>query len=375
MSFRPLAGLRVLDLSRLLPGPFLTQLLADLGADVVKVEEPGVGDYARWIPPEVDGAGYAFSAVNRGKRSMALDLKAEGARDVVLRLAARSDVFVESFRPGVLDRLGLDDGALAAANPRLVRVALVGYGPGPLRDAPGHDVNYQSLAGILGMQGPPERPMIGGAQIADISGALYGAVGVLAALHERERTGNGRRIEVALSDAALAFNAMHLTRARGPDALPPRGAWELTGGIPCYRLYRCRDGRFVALGTLEDKFWRRFCEAVGKPAWEEEQLSREADFHAEVEALFATRDADAWVAELAPAGVPITPVLSPAEALAHDAARRFGERVGPASPLTSEGATRDVPKLGADTEAILTDAGFSADEIGALRNAGALGES
>lgn len=372
MPSRPLAGLQVLDLSRLLPGPFMTQVLAELGAEVVKVEEPGTGDYARWIPPEVDGAGYAFSATNRGKRSVALNLKAPGAPDVVLRLAARADVLVESFRPGVMDRLGLSDAALEAANPRLVRVSLVGYGPGALRDEPGHDINYQSLAGILGMQGDARAPAVGAVQVADMAGALYGAVGLLAALHERARTGLGSRVEVALSDAALAMNAVHLLRARDGAEVPERGAWELSGALVCYRLYACADGASVALGALEPKFWARFCEAVGRAGWEELHLAQDADSHAAVEALFRERPASEWVERLVKAGVPATPVLSPAGALAHPAAARFGGRVGPAAPLTGTPSEGAVPSLGADTARVLQEAGFAAADIARLRAAGAI---
>ena len=373
MAWRPLAGTRVLDLSRLLPGPFMTQLLADLGADVTKVEEPGAGDYARWIPPEVDGAGYVFSATNRGKRSITLDLKAEGAADVVLRLAARADVFVESFRPGVLDRLGLSDAALALANPRLVRLSLVGYAAGPLRQEAGHDVNYQAMAGIIAMQGNAAKPMVGAVQVADMAGSLYGAVGILAALHERARTGEGRRIEVALSDAALALNAVHLLRAASDEPLPERGAWDLAGGLVCYRLYACADGRWLALGALEPKFWARFCAAVGHPEWEEMQLAREPDDHATVERLFQGKPADAWLALLREAGVPVTPVLAPDEALAHPAAARFAQRVGPASPLTHAASDGPVPSLGEDTRAVLKEAGLSDEDIARLRAAGAIG--
>lgn len=372
MSWRPLDGVRVLDLSRLLPGPFMTQLLAELGAAVVKIEEPETGDYARWISPDVDGAGHAFSATNRGKRSIALNLKSAAARDVVLRLARDADVFVESFRPGVLDRLGLGDAALAAANPRLVRLSLVGYGEGPLRDDAGHDINYAALAGILDIQGDAGRPTLPGVQLADVTGALYGAVGVLAALHEREGTGRGRRIEVALSDAALALNAVHLLRAAADEPTPGRGEWELSGALACYRLYECADERWVALGALEGKFWGRFCEAAGRPEWAESHLARDAPFHAQVEALFASRAADEWEKLLRAAGVPVTPVLSPADALAHPTARRFAGRVGPGAPLTQAPSDAPVPALGADTERILRDAGYAREDIEALRAAGVI---
>lgn len=365
MAFRPLAGIRVLDLTRLVPGPFLSQVLADLGADVVKVEEPGTGDYARWIPPEVDGAGYAFAAINRNKRSIAVDLKSAEGVEVVKRLAAASDVMLESFRPGVLDRLGLSDAALEALNPRLVRASLVGYGPGEMRDEAGHDLNYEAMAGILDMQGTRHEPMIGAVVVADLAGALYGATGVLAALVERGRTGRGRRVEVALADAALAFNSINLMRSATGAPVPGRGEWELGGALPGYRLYECADGRHVALGTLEEKFWLRFVEAVNEPDLAPLHLDASPEAHARVEALFRSRPADEWAQRLRKAGVPITPVLTVDEARRHDP--RFGGRPGPGSPLTGEGSTGRIPALGEDTDAVLREAGYAAEEIERLR--------
>lgn len=342
-----LAGLRVLDLSRLLPGPFLTQLFAELGADVVKIEAPGIGDEARIAP-------YAFEAVNAGKRSVVVDLKRAEGRDVVLRLASKSDVLVENFRPGAMERLGLSDDALSRANPRLVRCSLVGYPAGELRDDAGHDLNYQATAGILalapGLRAPP-------AQVADIGGALYAATAILAALLERERTGQGRRIEIALVDAALAFNTLPLARARGGEE--GAGAWELTGTIPCYRTYACSDGKHVALGALETRFFERFAEATGVGVL----LQYDPAGHAVLEALFATRTADGWVATLRKASVPISRVLAPDEVRAP---------AGPATPLVGAPSTARAPELNEHAEAVLREAGYSAEEIGRLRAAGIL---
>lgn len=370
VAFRPLAGIRVLDLTRLLPGPFLSQVLADLGADVVKVEEPGAGDYARWIMPEVDGAGYAFAAVNRGKRSIAVNLKSPDGVEVVKRLAAASDVLLESFRPGVLDRLGLSDTTLEALNPRLVRASLVGYGPGEWRDEPGHDLNYEALAGILDAQGSRHHPMVGAVPVADLAGALYAGTGILAALVERSRTGRGARVEVALADAALAFHAVNLTRAAGDGPLPERGAWELTGALPSYRLYECSDGRYLALGTLEEKFWVRFVEAVREPDLAPFHLDASPEAHARVEALLRSRPADEWAQLLRKAGVPATPVLTVEEARTRDP--RFGGRPGPGSPLTGRGATGAIPSLGGSTDEVLREAGYSPEETARLRASGAV---
>ena len=341
-----LAGLRVLDLSKLLPGPFLTDVLAGLGAEVVKVEAPGLGDETRLMP-------YAFDALNGGKRSIVVDLKSADGRDVLLRLAARSDVLVESFRPGVMDRLGLDDATLARANPRLVRCSLVGYPPGEHRDDVGHDLNYQALAGILTLAGEPRPPPT---QTADLGGALYGAVAVLAALLERERTGLGKRVEVALADAALAMNTLPLARARAGDEA--RGVWELTGAIPCYRVYRCADGRHVAFAALEQRFFERFAQATGAdPA-----LQYDPAGHAALDALFATRAADDWISTLRTAGVPVTHVLTPAEVQAH---------ASPRTPLARQAPTpAPAPALGEHTDEVLREAGYSEADVKRMRDAG-----
>ena len=342
-----LAGLRVLDLSRLLPGPFLTQLLAELGAEVVKLEAPGVGDEARLMP-------YAFEALNGGKRSIVVDLKTEAGREVALRLAERSDVLVESFRPGVMDRLGLDDATLARVNPRLVRLSLVGYPPGEHRDEVGHDLNYQALAGILTLGGAEPRPPP--TQVADMGGALYGASAVLAALWQRERSGKGARVEVSLMESAMALNTLPLARARaGEDA---RGAWELTGSIPCYRVYRCADGRHVAFAALEARFFERFAEATGLDA----MLQYDPEGHAVLERLFASRPAKEWVSTLRKAGVPITHVLAADEVRAE---------VGPATPLV-RAAPRPAPERGEHTDLVLRAAGYSDADVARLRASGAV---
>lgn len=343
---RALEGVRVLDLSRLLPGPFLTSILAELGADVVKLEPPGLGDETRLVD-------YAFGAVNAGKRSLVVDLKAEGGADIVKRLAARSDVLVESFRPGVMDRLGLSDATLAALHPRLVRCALVGYPPGEYRNDVGHDLNYQALAGIL----HATHDRAPATQVADLSGALYAATGILAALLERERTGQGARIEVALADAARAFHVLPLARAAAP-AQDATGEWELSGSIPCYRLYVCADGARVALGCLEPRFWTLFARATGVD--EALQYDTTPAAHATMEALFVTRPADAWIGALRKAGVPITPVIAPSDVRAPS---------GPASPLTRAAPSGASPGLGEHTDAILHELGYADTDVARLRAA------
>ncbi len=256
----PLNGVRVLDLSRLIPGPFCTLILSDLGASVDKLEDPHVGDYLRVFPPMKRGLSGRFNALNRDKRSLCLDLKKPEGRDALLRLARHYDVVVESFRPGVLDKLGVGFAALARENPRLVMLSISGYGQdGPLRDRAGHDLNYIALGGVLGVAGPPDRPPPTPAvQLADIAGgALFGAVGILAALYERERTGRGQQVDVSMCEGALAFLIPELGSYDAAGTPPRRGGELLIGGAACYGVYRTKDGRFLSVGALEPKFWTR----------------------------------------------------------------------------------------------------------------------
>ena len=293
----PLEGVRILDLSRLLPGPYCTLLLADLGADVVKIEDPEGGDYIRQMPPLLGEAGSAlFHALNRNKRSVALDLRSPEGREALLALAAGADVVVESFRPGVLDRLQLSYAALAARNPRLVLCSVTGFGQtGPDRERAGHDLGYVARAGVLGAAGAPHgrSDTWPGVQIADVAGgALFGAVGILAALRERDRTGVGRHLDVSMTDGALGLLHMQLAAAWAGQPLHP-GSGPLSGAYPCYSVYRTSDGRQVALGALEPKFWLAFCAAVDRP--DLEARGYDPDARPGVEALFASRPFAAWI--------------------------------------------------------------------------------
>ena len=253
-----LDGLRVLDLSRLLPGGFCSLLLADFGAEVLKVEDTGMGDYVRWAPPHYEGAdpsaGSAlFLALNRGKRSIRLNLKEERGREVLLRLVREYDVVLESFRPGVMDRLGVGYERLREENPGLVYCAITGYGQDdPLRDRAGHDMNYLGLVGVLGLTGEGDGPPIQAAgQIADLGGgALMAAFGILAALRERDRSGEGQLVDVSMADGALSWLAMVAARHFADGAVPRRGGLELAGAYACYRPFECSDG-WVTLGALE----------------------------------------------------------------------------------------------------------------------------
>jgi crotonobetainyl-CoA:carnitine CoA-transferase CaiB-like acyl-CoA transferase len=268
---KPLAGLRVIDLSRLLPGPYATLVLADLGAEVIKVEDPTGGDYIRWFPPLIGDTSALFGALNRGKKSVRLDLRDEADRDTLLKLIDSADILVESFRPGVLERLGLGRKLLAERNPRLIGCSITGYGrsESPWRDRAGHDLNYIGLAGLLGISGQdPDRPAFPGGQVADIGGgSLMAVIGILAALQGRAATGRGTWVDTSMTHGVLAFLTMHLAahRAAGTATPPGPGSMQLNGVHCCYNVYRCRDGHWLTLGALEPKFWMTFCTAIDRP--------------------------------------------------------------------------------------------------------------
>lgn len=295
MSDRPLAGVRVLDLSRLLPGPYCTLVLADLGAEVVKVEDTEGGDYIRAMGPFVDGESSYFLALNPGKKSVSLNLKAPAGRDLFLRLAAKARVVVESFRPGAVDRLGIGYEAVRAVNPGVVYCSISGYGQdGPDRDLAGHDLDFSARAGILGLCGRPGAlPTIPPVQIADLSSALFAATGILAALRESDRTGAGRYLDIGMLDSALALMVMpvaeYVAGERGG-----RGRMPLSGQHPCYNVYRTRDGRDISLAALERKFWEGFCRKVGRDDLLPLQFSERSEDFALFEALFASRSAAEW---------------------------------------------------------------------------------
>jgi alpha-methylacyl-CoA racemase len=374
-----LAGLRVLDLSRLLPGGFCSLLLADFGADVIKVEDTGMGDYVRADEP-------SFHALNRGKRSVRIDLKNAAGRDAFVRLARTADVVLESFRPGVMDRLGVGYARLREENPRLVYCAITGYGQdGPYAQRAGHDMNYLALTGLLGLTGEPDGPPIQAAgQIADVGGgALMAAFGILAALRERERSGEGQFVDVSMTDGALSWLAMVAARYLADGRLPRRGEDQLAGGLICYRPYRCADG-WVTLGALEPKFWRAWCEGVGREDLADRQFEAVgSDTHRAVEAVFGERTRAQWRAFNDEHDCCLEPVLGLDEALESelfraremvvevDDARLLGTPVKlartPADPARAGG-----PALGADTDTVLAEAGYGAEEIGALREAGAV---
>ena len=304
----PLAGTVVLDLSRYLPGPWLTRALCDLGADVIKVEPPG-GDGLRFLPPRHEGIGRAFAALNAGKRSLVVDLKKPEGVALLNEIAGSADVLVESFRPGKLGALGLEPAALMERFPELIVCSLSGYGQHSQRA--GHDLDYVARGGVLGLFGPADRPpVVPGVQIADMSGALHAAMGILAALLERHQTGKGRWLDVSLTRSALPFAIMALA-----GQIAGRGEGMLTGGAPGNRVYETSDGQFMAFAALEVVFFQNFCARVERNDLRDFSPWDPA-LGPHLEQLFATRTRAEWVALLDGLDVCCEPVVSTDEALA-----------------------------------------------------------
>jgi alpha-methylacyl-CoA racemase len=392
----PLDGLTVIDLSRLLPGGFCSLLLADFGADVIKVEDTGMGDYIRWAPPYYEGADPSarsalFLSLNRGKRSVRIDLKSDGGREALLALVRGADVLLESFRPGVLDRLGVGYERLREENPRLVYCAITGYGQdGPNRDRSGHDTNYLGLSGLLGLTGEAGGPPVQAAgQIADLGGgALMAAVGTLIALRERERSGEGQLVDCSMFDGALSWLAMLAAETFASGRAPQRGDLGLAGRYNCYRPYRCADG-YVALGALEPKFWKMWCDGVGRPDLVDHAFDAPGtESHAAVSEVFAGRTREQWRAFASAHDCCLEPVLELDEALESElvAARRMVVELaqpgaGPVrllgvpiklSRTPGDAARAPGPALGEHTDEVLAAAGLSAEEIAGLHASGAI---
>jgi alpha-methylacyl-CoA racemase len=377
MPAPPLSRFKMLDLSRQLPGPFCSTLLADLGMDVLVVT----------APRDPFGLGIPFLA--RNKRSMTLDLKSDGGREIFLRLADQADVVLEGFRPGVMTRLGIGWEALRARNPRLVYCAISGYGQdGPYRDKVGHDVNYLGYAGVLEYCGAADGgPMIPGVQVADVgAGSLMAAVGILAALSARDETGRGQLVDIAMLDGAAAWNVCHQTIHWYSDQLPQRGKEQLTGHWPCYHVYETRDGRYVTVGAYEPHFWATLCRHFGREDFIPDQFSqaRRDEILRFFEAAFRAKTMAEWLVELGGKEICFGPVLNLEEAYDDPQLRHRGMVVemetaaGPrryiGSPITlsdTPAGVRTPPAtLGQHTDEVLRGLGYGPGDIDALRARG-----
>ncbi len=421
MMSLPLRGIRVLDLSRLLPGGFCSLLLADFGADVLKVEDTGAGDYIRWAPPYYEGAqdsakSAMFLSLNRNKRSIRIDLKSEGGREVLLALVREYDVVLESFRPGVLDRLGVGYERMRQENPGLVYCAISGYGQtGPKRDASGHDMNYLGLIGLLGLTGEADsvgghgaggHPIQAAGQIADLGGgALMAAFGILAALRERDGaggwasqsggraaqpgSGDGQFVDVSMADGALSWLAMVAGQYFADGVVPKRGEQLLAGAVICYRPYECADG-WISLGALEPKFWQAWCRGVGRDDLIEKQFEKPgSEAHGQVVDVFRGRTRAEWTQFATEHDCCLEPVLDLDEALDSELAQQREMVVTLDQPGVQEGVRQlgipvkldrtpgehnrlPGPGLGEHTEDVLRAAGYTDEQIADLLEQGAV---
>ncbi len=367
-----LEGIRVLDLSRLLPGPYCTMLLADFGADVIKIEEPGKGDYSRSFPPFLKEFGYWHLQLNRNKRSVVLNLKTDAGRRAFLELVKTADVVVESYRPGVLQRLGVDYEAAKAVNPRIIYCSLTGYGKkGPLAQQADHDIGYVSLAGITAMSGEAQgKPAIPGVLMADMNAALAAGMSIMIALRHAQHTGQGQEIDISLYNVAMTLMPGAASLYFGSGFVAERGNNWLTGANANYNIYATKDGRYLAVGCLEKKFWTNLCNVLqrtdmvdavddnSRHTWLKQQLAQEFLKHtlAEWQELLKGRDTC------------VTPVLDFAEAVAaeqtqandmvldvEDAELGNYKQLGFAMKLSTTPAAlnKRAPRLGEDTQQVL----------------------
>ncbi len=389
-----LEGLKVIDLSRLLPGPYCSMVLADLGADVIKIEDPGLGDYSRYQGFKKGAKPRSsFEILNRNKRSLTLNLKSDAGKEILKKLCATADVVLEGFRPGVMDRLGVGYETLKAINPKIVYCAITGYGQdGPYKNRPGHDLNYLGYAGIIDMTGPKDgTPSIIGTQVADLAGgALSAVVGILAALQARNVTGKGQFVDIGMMQASFALNILNWSEQLDhAEKDIRRGDTNITGKFACYGVYRCQDGRYVTLGALEAKFWENFCKRTGHEEWIPIQLSEDpavkARLQKEVTDLFLSKPASHWLGLLEEEDICFGPVSSVRESandpqlkfsgMFYDAPNSAGEPMKHISLGIKLSATpavhqRPAPKSSEHTELILGELGYDGAAISKLKGEG-----
>jgi crotonobetainyl-CoA:carnitine CoA-transferase CaiB-like acyl-CoA transferase len=375
----PLERIRVLDLTRLLPGPYCSLMLADFGADVIKIEDPKLGDYARWGDPKIGGMSAMFHSLNRNKRSMSLDLKQEENKDIFINLVKTADVLIESFRPGVMDRLGLGYEELKKHNPKLIYCAITSYGQtGPYKDIPGHDINFLSYSGLLDLQGEQNRkPVSSSVQIGDIGGgSLMAVVGILVSIIEAKNSGEGQFIDISMLDGAVSWMQTTLPSYLVSGQLPDRGELVLNGGLACYETYQTKDNRYLSVGALEKKFWKNFCKVIGK----EELIGQlnapteqQALMKKEIQAVIETKTLNQWVELFDGIDACVAPVLTMEEmvvdpqiqhrGLIEEVAHpQYGTIKQVANPIklsrTKVDTVRHAPGLGEHNDEILEELGL-----------------
>jgi len=379
----PLEGIKILDLSMILPGPFCTQLLADYGAEVIKVEDRG-GDSGRWMQPILKEQSARFYAVNRNKKSITLNLRKKESIAIMQKLVADSDVLVHAYRPGKMERLGLSYETLKLVNERLIYCALSGYGAtGPMNKSAAHDINIVSLAGVADLTGTNESiPALSAVQLGGVSGSLYAAIAILMALHQRQNTGRGQYCDISMMDGLISLLAYTLADWSGCGMLPQRGASFLTGGLACYQVYETSDNRYLSLGALEEKFWQEFCKRINKTEYIPIQLEQacQKEMISGIKEVFKSKTQAEWIEEFADADICLTPVLNLDEVSKHpqvlnremiiklsDLENSGKDMILAGLPIKFSDTTGKLntifPKRGEHTNEILDKLGYSADEI------------
>jgi crotonobetainyl-CoA:carnitine CoA-transferase CaiB-like acyl-CoA transferase len=387
---KALEGIRILDLAWMLPGPYATMILADLGAEIIKIEDTLQGDPTRWSPRHLTSNNSPFLTLNRGKKSLALDLKSSQGAEIFRKLVPTADVLLEGFRPGVMDRLGFSYAGLRASHNRLIYCSISGYGQdGPLRERGGHDVNYLALAGVLGLQTDQAgTPVLSGIQIADLGGALFAVIAILAALAARERTGEGQQIDVSMMDTGIALMPIAASRFFGGEDVPLGARLPLSGGLACYNIYATADGRHLSVGALEPKFWESFCKVIGRADLVARQMEGRESQQAmirEVGEIIRRRTLAEWTGHYHGTDACVEPVLALDEAFG--APQTLHRKMVVETEHPREGKVRQLslpfklsgtppqmggpaPLLGEHTREILGSLGYSPDEIQRLIDSG-----
>ncbi len=382
----PLEGIKVLDLSRYLPGPFCTQLLADFGAEVVKIEQPEVGDPGRQLAPVVNGISTRFYTVNRNKKSITLDIRKEKGREILKKLIPHFDVIIDQFRAGFMDELGIGYQELKTINDRIIFCAISGYGQdGPMYKAAGHDLNYLNLAGITGTTGSRQGrvPAMSGVQIADIAGGtLYAIISILLALSSREKTGRGQMCDVSMLDGAVSLLTYTMGEWSGDGIIPVIGDGVLTGGYACYNIYQAMDGKYVSLGAVEKKFWGEFCNKLDIPQYIALQWKKAEQEHIinTVANIMKQKNRDQWVDFFADNDICFSPVLDLEEMSEHpqvkarEMVKKIDDPTGSGKTIALTGVPIKLsdtpgqivlkfPELGEHTAEILKAAGYTTKEM------------
>jgi len=391
--YQPLEGVKILDCTRLLPYEYSTMLLGDLGAEVLKIEEPLVGDYGRWGNSARSYESISFIMANRNKKSMKLNLKHETGKGIFKKLVSTYDVVIESFRPGVMDQLGLGYKEIQKVNPGIIYCSATGYGQtGPYRDKAGHDLNYLSISGILGCTGEHTgRPVIPGVPFGDMAGGgLLPALAIIAALLGKERTGTGQYIDTGQTDVLTSFNVLNFAEVLTRKKMQEARLLDIRGGMLCYNTFKTSDGKFVALGAIEPKFWRNFCKAVGHEDWFSNRTLPYEDGSAateELKDLFAGKTQKEWVELLEEVDTCFTPILTPEETLENSHVKERGIITTMDDPQRGETIQlgfparfsddldfkrSPAPTFGEHTTEILTNLGYTSSQIESLQDDGVI---